>query len=151
VDSDLKIQVFAVILCQILMYLGCFLLLTFCIVLGDWDRILIFVGFTWLARMYIGLQYVHLLHLLAILKRLRQMNRGLRQIRSLNFNIKEIRRFVRWTIGCSVKIHHHLHKISEKTSIIFSMVGNCLFVNMAFGLNIFFYSIRQLLALALVS
>jgi hypothetical protein len=42
----------------------------------------------------------------------------------LNFNIKEIRRFVRWTIGCSVKIFHHLHKISEKTSIIFSMVGN---------------------------
>jgi hypothetical protein len=106
------------------MYLACLSLLIFCILYGTWDRILIYVGFAWLARMFIGLQYVHFLILCAVLKRLRQMNQGLRQIGKLHFDIKESRLFVNWTIGCSVKIHHHLHKISEVTNASLSMVSN---------------------------
>jgi hypothetical protein len=112
-------------LCQILMYFGCFLLL-FGPLYGTLDRIGIYVGYAWLTRTLLGLQHNHLLLLLAVLKRLRLMNQGLRQLHDLNFNIVETRRFVRWTTGCSVKIFHHLHHITEITSLTFSMVSNIL-------------------------
>jgi hypothetical protein len=126
VDPDLKIQLFAVILCQFLTYFASFSMLIFLMIYGTLDRIFIYLGFAWVARNFIGLQYVHNLMLLAILKRLRLMNQGLRQIGNLNFNLVEIRRFVRWTLQCSTKIHHHLHNISEKTSLTFTMVSKLL-------------------------
>ncbi len=123
-DPDLKNQLFAVLLSQLLAYTASFSLLIFCMIYGTWDRIWMYIGFAWLARNFIGLQHVHNLILLSILKRLRLMNQGLRQIGNLHFNIKETRRFVRWTVLCSTKIYHHLHNISEKTSLTFTMVSN---------------------------
>ncbi len=114
-DPDFKSQVIAVILCAFWIYFGSLLLLIGPL-FGTLDRITIYIGYTWLIRNLLASQYVHLLILLAILKRLRQMNQGLRQLHNLNFNLVETRRFVRWTIGCSIKIFHHLHHISEITS-----------------------------------
>ncbi len=118
------IQQFAVILCQILMYFACFLLFILPFSYGYMDRIWIYIAFTWLSRNFIGLQQIHFLVLLSVLKRLRLMNQGLRQIGNSNYNSVGRRRFVKKTLQCSTKIFHHLHNISEITSFTFSMVSN---------------------------
>ncbi len=122
VDPDLKRQLITVILSQFGIYFGC-LLLFIVPIFGTLDRIWIYVGYAWLIRTLLGLQHIHMLMLLAVLKRLRLMNQGLRQLHDLNFNIVETRRFVRWTTGCSAKIFHHLHHISEITSTTSLMVS----------------------------
>jgi hypothetical protein len=102
-------------LSQFGIYLGC-LLLFIVPIFGTTDKIWVYIGYAWLIRNLLASQHIHLLVLLAVLKRLRLMNQGLRRIDNLNFKLAKDKRFVKRAIGCSVKIFHHLHHISEITS-----------------------------------
>jgi hypothetical protein len=123
VDPDLKIQLITVLLLQFLMYFAACSIFIFCMIYGTWDRISIYIGFVWLSTHFIGLQYMHILIILAVLKRLRLMNQSLKRIDSLNLKIVKHRRFAKKTLLYATKIFHHLHNISEVTSFTFSMVS----------------------------
>jgi hypothetical protein len=139
VDPDLKSQLIAVMLSQFGIYFGC-LLLFIVPIFGTLDRIIIYIGYAWLIRNLLASQHIHLLIFLSILKRLRLMNKGLRQIDNLDFNIVEDRRFIKRAVRRGVKIFHHLHHTSEiasATSLLVSSFQGNEFPDIQYKFNFF--------------
>lgn len=123
VNPDLKVQLLVVIVFDFFIFFGTALQLILSIAYGTLDRIWVFLGYAVLSVSLLATQCSHVLILLALLKRLRLMNRGLRRASKLDITILRKRRFLKTTLDCCFKMFQHLCVLSETTTLIFAMVS----------------------------